>query len=82
MSFGYNANSALTNSIATIEDVAGTLLALLMSKRRSEDAKKRPIIFIAHSLGGVVVKQVSTATFTCSTPIYVQSPTPGAGTRE
>ena len=68
MSFGYNANSADTNSIGTIGTAATSLLANLDSKRLSEDEKKRPIIFIAHSLGGVVVKKVSMPSFARSTP--------------
>ena len=37
---------------------AQTLVAELVADRELEDASERPIIFICHSLGGIVVKRV------------------------
>lgn len=48
-------------STATIFQHALNLLSDLTDVRISEAEIKRPIIFIAHSLGGIVVKDVSTA---------------------
>ena len=56
MTFGYNADAAFGNITADIVDHAKDLLGSLIDKREEEDEKGRPIIFIAHSLGGIVVK--------------------------
>ncbi|KAN0067442.1 hypothetical protein V8E54_014532 [Elaphomyces granulatus] len=57
MSFGYNASAAFGNTTATIADHAKDLLTCLVDKREEEDEKSRPIIFLGHSLGGIVIKQ-------------------------
>jgi hypothetical protein len=46
-------------STATVFQHASALLSDLADVRMDETEKKRPIIFIAHSLGGIVVKDVS-----------------------
>lgn len=58
ITFGYNANAAFGNTTTDIVDHAKELLSGLMDKREEDDESQRPIIFIAHSLGGIVVKQV------------------------
>lgn len=58
MTFGYNADAAFGNTAADIVDHAKDLLGSLIDKREEEEENRRPIIFIAHSLGGIVVKQV------------------------
>jgi hypothetical protein len=58
MTFGYNADAAFGNTTADIVDHAKYLLGSLIDKREEDDEQKRPIIFIANSLGGIVVKQV------------------------
>ncbi|KAM0456633.1 hypothetical protein ACHAO4_003663 [Trichoderma viride] len=56
LSYGYNADVIFTNTINTIDIVAGDLLSQVYSVRTTDEQKKAPIIFVAHSLGGLVVK--------------------------
>lgn len=58
LTFGYNADAAFGNTTADIVDHAKDLLGSLIDKREEVNEELRPIIFIAHSLGGIVVKQV------------------------
>lgn len=63
MSFGYDSAVTLSNSKADIDDSASDLINRLDDERQSNSAKKRPIVFVAHSLGGIVVKRVSPERF-------------------
>ena len=59
--WGYNVDTPYLRtsvSTATISDHSRGLLSDLAGYRTSEEEESRPIIFIAHSLGGVVVKEV------------------------
>ncbi|TRX91012.1 hypothetical protein FHL15_007994 [Xylaria flabelliformis] len=56
--YGYNSAVAFSSSASRVDDYARTLLERLMAKRRLfSHADKRPLLFICHSLGGVVVKR-------------------------
>ncbi|XHG00877.1 hypothetical protein AWENTII_004291 [Aspergillus wentii] len=61
LSWGYNANiSNLTGQSTSSDRVlqhATTLVHQLQADRELEDATHRPIIFICHSLGGIIVKR-------------------------
>jgi Calcineurin-like phosphoesterase/NACHT domain/Ankyrin repeats (3 copies)/Putative serine esterase (DUF676) len=57
MAYGYNSDTAFSKSVNDIEDEAKILLDRVNGERMSEQEKARPIIFIAHSLGGVVTKK-------------------------
>lgn len=59
MSFGYNSALQFSKSTADTYTFADQLLEALMSKRGSDIERQRPIMFICHSLGGIVAKQVS-----------------------
>ncbi|KIW33370.1 uncharacterized protein PV07_00227 [Cladophialophora immunda] len=54
-SFGYDSAPTFSRSVTGIRDAANDLLQSLMSLTKKWPAK--PIIFICHSLGGIVVKQ-------------------------
>jgi hypothetical protein len=54
--FGYNSNAALATSAAGVQDQAEVLFSRLVRERKS--APNRPLIFICHSLGGLIVKRV------------------------
>ncbi|TVY82002.1 Protein SERAC1 [Lachnellula suecica] len=53
--FGYNSNAALSTSTAGVQDQAETLFSRLIWERKA--APNRPLLFICHSLGGLIVKQ-------------------------
>lgn len=57
MTYGYNADVVFGNTTADVWDHAKSLLGSLIDERESEEQSKRPLIFIAHSLGGIIVKQ-------------------------
>lgn len=54
--FAYNSNIAFATSTAGLREAAESLLLRLSAERRG-DASERSLIFIAHSLGGLVVKR-------------------------
>ena len=56
--FGYNSNVAIETSAAGVNEQAINLLNRF-SAQRKHVPPQRPIIFISHSLGGIVVKRVS-----------------------
>jgi hypothetical protein len=58
MSFGYDSRTAFTKAVTDIDDVANMLLDRVKGERESIEEKSRPLIYIAHSLGGIVVKKV------------------------
>ena len=54
--FKYNADSRKIITLATMNDHATLLLEASMSKRAN--AQNRPLVYLAHSTGGLVVKKV------------------------
>ena len=57
-SYGYDSQIVRSSSVAGIPEFAGNLLAWLKLRRSSESEKQRPLLFICHSLGGIIVKKV------------------------
>ncbi|EXM13252.1 hypothetical protein FOTG_18293 [Fusarium oxysporum f. sp. vasinfectum 25433] len=58
LSWGYDANTHAASGTSSLflYDHARTLVSDLSRKRKLTNSSQRPIIFIAHSLGGIVVK--------------------------
>ncbi|KAI9904940.1 hypothetical protein N3K66_001469 [Trichothecium roseum] len=57
MTFGYSSLIGDEDNVAGMSEWAHSLLTALATARKSEDEKTRPIIFICHSLGGLVVRE-------------------------
>ncbi|KAI1390713.1 uncharacterized protein F4822DRAFT_161955 [Hypoxylon trugodes] len=55
--FGYDASYVFTSSTSDLESCAEDLLTRIRIARQTEEEREAPIIFVAHSLGGLVVKQ-------------------------
>ena len=58
LSFGYNSASHFGRGDSDVRDFASELLAAVKASRRSDAERRRPIVFVCHSLGGLVFKQV------------------------
>ncbi|KAL8874707.1 MAG: hypothetical protein Q9198_006844 [Flavoplaca austrocitrina] len=57
-SFGYDSRTAFAKAVMDIEDVADMLLNRIEGIRDTDEEQSRPLIFVAHSLGGIIVKKV------------------------
>ncbi|KAJ3580311.1 hypothetical protein NPX13_g253 [Xylaria arbuscula] len=57
MSFSYNSSVLFSKSVSNVSDFAEQLLENLEAQRVSEVERDRPMLFICHSLGGIVFKR-------------------------
>jgi hypothetical protein len=57
MTFGYDSSVKSSKSVADVGTFANELLEGLLSRRQSSIEQMRPIIFVCHSLGGIVAKK-------------------------
>jgi hypothetical protein len=58
MSWGYNSRVLWSKSVGNVTTFAQSLLADLETCRNTKALQERPLIFICHSLGGLVFKRV------------------------
>lgn len=57
-SYGYDSRTALSAAVTDITDEAGMFLDRIQGERITLEDKSRRIVFVAHSLGGILVKKV------------------------
>ncbi|KAI1825244.1 hypothetical protein F4861DRAFT_538149 [Xylaria intraflava] len=55
--YGYDTSLLRSTSKMTVEEMGGALLSQLRAFRGHSNSSRRPIIFIGHSLGGLLVKE-------------------------
>ena len=58
LSYGYDSSFVRSSSVAGIPEFAMNMLAWLKLKRGTDSEKRRPLLFICHSLGGIIAKKV------------------------
>ncbi|KAH1339728.1 hypothetical protein KXX14_006904 [Aspergillus fumigatus] len=57
MTFGYNARFKNFTAQQDLRSISLKLLTELVDLRTTEDEKSRPIVFVCHSLGGIIAKK-------------------------
>ena len=57
MSYSYNSATVFSKADTDINDEAAMLLDRLNGERRSGEEITRPIVFVSHNLGGILVKK-------------------------
>lgn len=57
-SYGYDSRTAFSAAVTDITDEAGMFLDRIQGERITHEDKSRRIVFVAHSLGGILVKKV------------------------
>ncbi|KAK3383209.1 Alpha/Beta hydrolase protein [Lasiosphaeria ovina] len=60
MTFQYDSKVWLNTSAYGVHEIADQLLSCLTRNRDQDDQKDRPIVFLAHSLGGIITKSMLT----------------------
>ena len=63
MTFGYDSSWLFSKNVMGITDFANDLLSRLKNDRQTDAMRKRPIVFVCHSLGGIVAKRAVTLAY-------------------
>ncbi|KAF8532917.1 hypothetical protein BDD12DRAFT_535075 [Trichophaea hybrida] len=61
LTYGFNSVLVGSKSTSSIRQFAKTFLEDVLNTRETSDGKQRPLIFIGHSLGGLIVKEAIAA---------------------
>ncbi len=59
LSYGYD-SKIFSKSVADISEFATLLLEQILARRSTPTERKRPLLFLCHSLGGIIFKKVLT----------------------
>jgi tetratricopeptide (TPR) repeat protein/pimeloyl-ACP methyl ester carboxylesterase len=57
LTYGYESKLQGSRNVSSLLDYSGTFMRRLMNLRKQQRLENRPIIFIGHSLGGLIIKQ-------------------------
>ena len=57
-SYGYDSSTFFSRGVTNIEDEALILMNRIYGVRSTPEQRLRPICFIGHSLGGIIIKKV------------------------
>lgn len=72
ITYGYNTTVVDSESNEGVHDLASTLLDRLVSFRRNTETQQRPLCFVCHSLGGVVLKEALVISSNAKNPEHIE----------
>lgn len=72
ITYGYNTAVVDSESNEGIDDLASTLLDRLVGFRRNTQTQQRPLCFVCHSLGGVILKEALVISSNAKDPEHIE----------
>lgn len=72
ITYGYNTAVVHSESNEGVHDLASTLLDRLVGFRRNTQTQQRPLCFVCHSLGGVVLKEALVISSNAKDPEHIE----------